>query len=340
MNSKLEQIIKYDCESSNLDQKKEEYVLGKSEKKNEILKDISAFANHHSDLDKYIIIGVKEKDGFANEFYEIEKLTDEATYQQFLMDNIEPKINFEYKSIIFNSKRIAYFRIFKNKNRPYLFKKNIQNPITKKYEFKIGDGLIKVGSSSKKLDRNDFESIYKTRFTERDRKDDLKIETYFGTTDNYKIVNWDISYLDIEITNQSNKSIEIDIEMKVFKSPKYDLISEDELEKEIKKIKKNQNKNNFSFGLDYDLMQTNIGNLHVTCKDEKDFVKIYRNGVTKKVAINIPQNSSESDIFLQHLFVLGEDFDEIKAEVTIRSDSFTEGALIKELTFRKQNVLQ
>ena len=332
MNTELEQITKYNSEGSNLDYKKEEYVLGKSEKKNEILKDISAFANHHSDSDKYIIIGVKEKDGFASEFYEIENLTDEATYQQFLFDNIEPKINFEYKSTIIEEKQIAYFRIFGNKNRPYLFKKNLQNPVTKKLEYRIGDGFIKVGPSSKKLDRNDFESIYKTRFTERDRKNDLKIETYFGTTDNDEIINLDIKYIDIKITNQSNKSIEFDIEMKVFKSDKYGLISEDEL---IKELKKNQKKKSNGFGIDFEVIQPQIMNLHVDFNEKEDFVIISRNSLAKKTAINLAQNSSESDIFCKHLFVLGDDADEIKAELTIRSDDFTEGSLIKELTFKK-----
>lgn len=332
MNTELEQIIKYNSEGSNLDYKKEEYVLGKSEKKNEILKDISAFANHHSDSDKYIIIGVKEKDGVASEFYEIENLTDEATYQQFLFDNIEPKINFEYKSAIFEEKQIAYFRIFGNKNRPYLFKKNLQNPVTKKPEYRIGDGFIKVGSSSRKLDRNDFESIYKTRFTERDRKNDLKIETYFGTTDNDEIINLDIKYIDIKISNQSNKSIEFDVEMKVFKSDKYGLISEDEL---IKELKKNQKKKNNGFGIDFEVIQPQIMNLHVEFNEKEDFVIISRNSLAKKTAINLAQNYSESDIFCKHLFVLGDDAEEIKAELTIRSDDFTEGSLIKELTFKK-----
>lgn len=332
MNTELEQIIKHDSEGSNLDYKKEEYVLGKNEKKNEILKDISSFANHHSNSDKYIIIGVKEKDGVASEFYEIENLTDEAAYQQFLIDNIEPKINFEYKSAIFDKKQIAYFRIFGNKNRPYLFKKNLQNPFTKKPEYKIGDGFIKVGSSSRKLERNDFEIIYKTRFTEKDRKNDLEIETYFGTTNNDEIAKWDIKYLDVKITNQSNKSIEFDVEMKVFKSEDYGLISEDELTKELKK---KQKKKSSDFGIDFEAIRPPIMNLHVDYEEKDNFVIITRNSLAKKTAINLAQNSSESDIFCQHLFVLEDKADEIKAEITIRSDDFTEGSLIKELTFKK-----
>lgn len=331
MSRELEQIIRYDSEGCNLDYKKEEYSLGKTEKKNEILKDISAFANHHSDSDKYIIIGVKEVNGIANEFFEVENLTDEAKYQQFLNENIEPKINFEYKSAIYEGKQIAYFRIFGNKNRPYLFKKNLQNPITSKTEYKIGDGHIRFGSSSRKLERSDFENIYKTRFTDKDRKNDLVIETYFGITDNEEIINLDIKYLDIKITNQSNKSIEFDVEMKVYKSENYGLISEDEL---VKKLKNSQKKKRSGFGIDLEIIQPQMLNLNVDFEEKDNFIVISRNSFAKKTAINLAQNSSESDIFCKHLFVLGNNADEIKAELTIRSDDFSEGPLIKELIFK------
>lgn len=332
MNQDLEQIIKYDSEGSNLDYKKEEYSLGKNVKKNEILKDFSAFSNHHSDTDKYIIIGVKEENGMASEFFEIDNLTDEATYQQFLTDNIEPKINFEYKSATFEHKQISYFRIFGNKNRPYLFKKNLQNPITKKPEYKIGDGFIKVGSSSRKLERIDFENIYKKRFSEKDRKSDLEIETYFGTTDNDEIVGLEINYIDIKISNKSNKSIAFDVEMKVFKNENYGLIPEDQL---LKKVKNQQKKKSNGFGISFEMIQPQMINLNVDYKENDSFVIIERKSLAKKTAINLAQNSYEIDIFCQHLFVLGDKFDEIRAELTIRSDDFTEGSLIKELTFKK-----
>ena len=329
MNPDLEQIIKYDSESSNLDYKKEEYSLGKNAKKNEILKDISAFANHHSDADKYIIIGVKEEDGMASKFFEIEKLTDEATYQQFLSDNIEPKINFEYKSVIFDNKKIAYFRIFDNKKRPYLFKNNLQNPITAKTEYKIGDGFIKVGSSSRKLERNDFENIYKKRFSEKDRKNDLKIETFFGITKNDELAGLNIKYIDIKI---SNKSIAFDVEMKVFKNENYVLIPEDKLLTELENYKKNEDN---GFIINYGILQPKLMNLHVDFQEKDNFVKIERNRLAKKTAINLAQNSSESDIFCQYLFVIGDNFDEVKAELIIRSDDFTEGFLMKNLIFKK-----
>ena len=108
MNRDLEQKIKYDCEGPTLDYKKEEYPLGKNNKRNEFLKDICAFANHHSDEDKFIIIGVEEENGVAKDFFEIENITDEASYQNFANENIEPTINFEYKSFIINNSSKVY----------------------------------------------------------------------------------------------------------------------------------------------------------------------------------------------------------------------------------------
>jgi len=334
MSRDIEQKIKYDCEGSTLEFKKKEYPLGKSEKRNEILKDISALANHHSNEDKYIIIGVKEENGLAKHFYEIENITDEAAYQKFVNENIEPKINFEYKSLIYEGKKIAIFRIFNNNIRPYLFKKNIQNPVTNKTDFKIGDGFIKVGSSSKKLERDDFECIYNSRFTEKDRKGDLTIETYFATSNDDELSKLDIEYIDIKIINHSNKSIDFDVEMKVFKGNGYNIIPKDELKRELMKTRKKS----ISLGIDFEMIQPQIINFHIDVKDEDDYVFITRNILARKTAISLPQNSSETDIFNQHLFVLEKEEHEIKAELIIRSDDFTEGLLIKELIFKK-NVL-
>lgn len=331
MNRDLEQKIKYDCEGPTLDYKKEEYPLGKNNKRNEFLKDICAFANHHSDEDKFIIIGVEEENGVAKDFFEIENITDEASYQNFANENIEPTINFEYKSFIYNDKKLAFFRIYNNKSRPYLFKRDVQSLGLNKTDFRAGDGFIRVGSSSKKIARNDLENIYNTRFTNKDRKGDLDIEPYFAVSDDEDLSKLDIKYFDIKITNHSNKSIDFDVEMKVFKSNGVILISKDELKRELKK----KRKTNYSFGFDFEMIQPQINNLHIYFKEEEEFILISRNRMTRKTAISLLQNSSEKDVFCQHLFVLNKDEHEIKVELTIRSDDFTEGLLKQEFVFKR-----
>ncbi len=79
---KIVDIIKYDSEGHALDFKKEQYPIGKHQKKHEILKDFIALLNHPSDEEKYIVCGIKEKNGVADEFFDIGDLIDEAKYQQ------------------------------------------------------------------------------------------------------------------------------------------------------------------------------------------------------------------------------------------------------------------
>ncbi|MEP6262829.1 MAG: ATP-binding protein [Gillisia sp.] len=328
----IEEIIKYDSEGVKVDYKQEEYSLGRNANKFEILKDISAFANHHSDEDKFIIIGVKEENGIAKDILGISQITDEAKYQQFVFENIEPKINFEYKLYEYQNVQLSYFRIFNNTSRPYLFKKELKNPVHHKIEYRKGDGYIKIGSSSKKIDRSDLEHIYKNRYALKDRREDIDIKAYYGKPgENSELYNWDINYIDIQIINNSNKSIDFDVEMKVNKSDFFELIPEDQLVKEIKE--KNRKKNSH-FGVNFDFVQAPIFNLDIGFKEEDDFVIIERYPRANKTAITLSQNSMENDIFQGHLFVLQKEFNEIEATVTIRSDDFTNGALTKQVVFK------
>ena len=125
MIEKLFEIIKYHSESVYVDFKSQEYPLGKNTKKNELLKDISSMANHPSNEPKYILIGIKEKNGLASEFIDLSTPTHQAKYQQFVEENIEPKINFEYRSFEYEGHRLAAFIISDNQERPYLFKKDV-----------------------------------------------------------------------------------------------------------------------------------------------------------------------------------------------------------------------
>ncbi|MCT4636206.1 MAG: ATP-binding protein [Bacteroidales bacterium] len=316
----LYNIIKYESEGSNLDYKQQEYPLGKHNKKNEILKDISAFANHPSDEDKYIIVGVVEENGMAKSFYELEKLTDEASYQQFVLENIEPKVNFEYKSFEYEGNKLAYFRIFNNRSRPYLFRKDT-NGSANAQVFKKGDGFIRAGSTTRKLDRSDFESIYRNRYTKIDRKDDIEINTYLRYSDNSKLIGFKgyIRYFDIEIINKSNKSISFDVELKVYKDSDFELFREDDL------IEVLRDRNNLVIA---DLI-TNGEYIY----DGVSFSDMLSFTMLNKSNINVSQDSSISDVFNRNLYVLADEECEVNAEIVIRSDDFTEGPLVKKLLF-------
>jgi len=299
------------------------------QKKHELLKDISAMANHPSNEDKYIIVGIKEENGIASEFFDITDLVDQSKYQQFINSYIEPEINFEYKLFKYNNHKLAYFRIYDNKDRPYLIKKEVSNfADNKKKEFREGDGFIRVGTSTKKITRTEFDKIYEDKHKKVDRKSDLQITPYFGISNNIKFSKLNVKYLDISIENTSNQSIDIDVEMRVFKGEKFELISEYDLEQ---KLNKQERKNSDIF----DIKTLSIGPLSFHTEETPDSLVVSTTKmINQKNAINIPQQGIEKDIFCQYLFVLENEPNIIQAELTIRSDDFTEGVLIENIEFK------
>lgn len=325
MTIKISEILDYHSESSTVDFKMEQYQIGKNPKKYELLKDISAMSNFPGKEDKFIIIGVVEKNGRPSEFHNIQSLIDQSKYQQFIDSNIEPSINFEYNSLNYKGYSLAYFRIFNNNNRPYLFKKDIINSaVNDKVEFREGDGFIRVGTSTKKMTRSDFDKIYEQKYLRPDRKNDLLITPYYG-----KPVEEDLSrsnilkYLDISLENTSNKSIELDIEIKIFKGEGYKLFYESDL---IKELRKRKPKQRTALGYVMPEIDLPLYDFHVEYQDFTDYVLVtrikFRNQTTD---IRLPQRSIEKDVFYKKIIVLQEKTVPIKAEIIIRSDDFSDG---------------
>lgn len=247
MNEKIIELIEFSSESSLLDFKRQEYPVEVHYKKHEILKDISAMANHPSNDDKFIIIGVEEVGGVASNFYEISTSIDEAKYQQFLESNIEPKINFEYKPIRYKDCQLMCFRIFNNNDRPYLIKKNVQNySDTKKNEYREGDGYIRVGTSTKKINREILDKIYTDKYRKFDRRPDIIITPHIKSISTGYLANAGIVFIDFDIENQSAKSICLDVEVKIFKCDEIQIMERGELEYQLKV--ENQKKNRDPWG--------------------------------------------------------------------------------------------
>jgi hypothetical protein len=336
MSQKVIDILKYSSEGHSIDFKRDQYPITRHAKKHEILKDMSAMANHPSDEDKFIIIGVKEKNGVVSEFHDILELVDQAKYQQYIDAYIEPKMQFEYKPLIFNNKQLAYFRIFGNSLRPYLFKKTVQNSVEKdKLEFKEGDGYIRVGTSTKKMTRSDFEFIYKSKYTAKDRKDDLIIEGYWKIIDDDYYSEINLKYFDISIENISNKSIEFDIEMTVFHGETSKIIPEHELRKKLQEDRVPEYNH-------YGLFKPNLtgiisSNLSFITEEKENGILIKPRMLnSRNFDFCLAQNSKDQDVFQQELVIVELDSkatktDSIFAEVIIRSDDFTEGLLKKRI---------
>jgi predicted HTH transcriptional regulator len=322
MTSKINEIILYNSESYNLDFKREQYPIEANHlKKHELLKDILAMVNHPSDEDKYIIIGVSEN-GSTKEFHSITNFIDEASYRQYINSNIEPEISFEYKPILYEGHQLAIFRIYGNKNRPYLFKKDIEFG-----QIKAGDGFIRTGTSTKKIVRSDLETIYKTRYTELDRKSDLEITCYIKPFENSYFKNSLYKNIDISIENKSYKSIAFDVEMKIFKGEGYKLTSDYDLKKEFLEIEAAKEENS--------KMKENLSHVqYITPSDDcvieyfEDYIIVKRIKVYKaKTAMDFQYLEKQNDIFFGNIKVMCQIESLVKAEVIIISDNFSTGIL-------------
>lgn len=334
MNEQISKIIEYESESYKVDFKSEQYPLGKNPKRSEFLKDIMAFANHISDEDKYIIIGIKDSNSENKTILEVSALIDEAKYQEFLLENVEPKINFEYKPVQYNGKQIAYFRIFNNTDRPYLFKKDIINQ-NGKVDYKYGEGFIRTGTTSRKIGRKELDDINKSKMNYSDRRSDITIESTIGSSQNNNLDLFDIKYIDVNIINHSNKSIDLDIELKIFKSENYLIAYEYDM---IKKVEEERQKKSI-------LSWTNISipierkpillNLNIDFEETATELIFKRKPFKTKTGFRLLQNNNEKEVFQQNILLLKGEVSTVRGFLVIRSDDFINGPLRKEISFGK-----
>lgn len=142
----------------------------------------------------------------------------------------------------------------------------------------------------------------------------MKIKPYIN---NDKTV---IQYIDLELENTSNRSIDFDVEMKVFKGEENSLITK----REFTSLAKSQN-------LISERYIVHLPNLKVSVEEFDDYCLLSHNMIRpgSKTTMSLAQNESMRDLFEQELIVIAID-GTVKVEVTIRSDDFTEGALVKK----------
>jgi len=322
MDNKIIEIIKYYSESHNVDFKFLPYPTEKHDKKNEILKDISAMANHLSDEDKYIIIGFKRKNGTVLKFSDVTNPVDQAEYQQFLDSNIEPQINFDYQTTFYEGHQLAYFKIHDNTVRPYLFTNNVRNSLNPdKIDFKKGDGYIRVGTSTNKMTRDDFEKIYEKRYKIIDRKSDIKVTPYINECEDGEFSIIGLKYFDFRIENLSNQSINLDVELKIYKNFEIAFVPKYEFENELAKAK----------GGTFPPIINSVFS-HVRFENHPEYLKVSRVKLrTENAMVHIAQNDLEDEIFSKMILYKEKEPSIIKAEISIRSDSFTDGFLVNKI---------
>lgn len=144
----LNDIIQFENENTNLDFKAIQYRKNKYEN---FLKDVISMANAKSNDDKFIIIGVNHKvNGERNIIGINEEFVDEATYQQIINENVEPKLDFKYFPHELNNIKLGVFHIQNCLNPPYMLKKDFG-------KLNKGDCFIRKGSHQTRVTRKDID---------------------------------------------------------------------------------------------------------------------------------------------------------------------------------------
>jgi hypothetical protein len=320
-----------------VDFKSQEYTLGKHAKKNELLKDISAMANHPSNDPKYILIGVKEKNGVASEFINVNTPTDQAKYQQFVEDNIEPQINFEYRSFEYEGHNLAAFIISDNQERPYLLRKDVRKIGDRAQEFRIGDGFIRTGTSTRKLARKDFEEIYTKRHEAKDRRSDLKITPVLTKYSSSGIEGFpSLFVIDFSIENLASKSIGFDAEFNLFHKKGVGLYKKFDYEDKFKE------KGLEAIYPQHFTPKVDLTILDLQIEEQHDSYKVSRLGrKNEKYALTISQRDRDESVFLGEVLIAslsskcGDCI--ISIELTLRSDDFRAGPLVKKYEIDLKN---
>lgn len=146
----LDYLIENEIENTKLDFKREFYH---KEKYSELIKDVMAMANAHVEDTKYIIFGVKLSEDGSRSFHSAQDIKDQAEIEQLIHNNIEPTIELSFYPYQFKDHQFAILEIQGFNDRPYLIKKDYKG-------IKAGDSLIRKGSTTSPMSRDDFDKIY------------------------------------------------------------------------------------------------------------------------------------------------------------------------------------
>jgi hypothetical protein len=320
-------LIENESENTKLDFKLEQYPLEKgSIKKSEFLKDMCAFANLVSKEDKFIIIGVEEKNGIAIGFKSIDELHDQASYQQFLNQYMEPEINFEYNEILHKGNRLAYFRLFNNNKRPYLFKNEFKDTQPKGNQYRIGTGFVRTGTSTRELKRDDFERIYSERFATKDRSKEIDFKITLGGFKSSELKSTIYRHLQVDVTNLSNASIDLDIEAKIYNNKSVSARCTQDVERKIAEDKRNNSMYAYTPYFDKMLPPHLFIDMNVEYKSYATY-SIYEITPQKGAytALRVKQKGTETDIFNGQIALVFSKPAEVKIELIVRSNDFPDG---------------
>lgn len=138
-------------EHEGLDFKKILYVRQRFE---DLLKVVLGMANAKITGPRYIVFGVKEATNQTKELFSLHESIDVATFQELILENIEPQLICNFTYINYQSKLLAILEIPEPKEQPYLMKK--------KYgALHKGFCYVRKGSKNEHASKADFDYYYK-----------------------------------------------------------------------------------------------------------------------------------------------------------------------------------
>ncbi|MEE1947243.1 ATP-binding protein [Pedobacter sp. KR3-3] len=334
-------LIENESENTKLDFKEEQYPIERGHiKKGEFLKDMCAFANLPGKEDKFIIIGVKEENGIAAGFKPIDKLHDQASYQQFLNQYIEPEIKFEYKELMHQGHRLAYFRLFGNDKAPYLFKQEYNDTQQRGNQYRPGTGFVRIGTSTRFLKRDDFEKIYAERTRIKDRSEDIDFDfkICWFTSPELRHAGH-IKHLQIDISNASNASIDLDVEARIYNNRYLKARCAQDLE--YKNYEESRSKSMWAFTADLDKMLPPFiyrdMNVEFNNRDAYSSYEITSPQKTE-AALRVKQKGTVADIFNGQIALVFSRPAELKIELIVSSNDFPDGPKTFEYSFPEEEI--
>lgn len=149
----LDYLIEHENESSFLDFKRNAYH---KENYSNLIKDIMSMANAPTDRPKYIICGVKDDPNKSKDIIGVSEIKDQSDIENLIHSNVEPTINFDYFRYQYKEIKLAIFKIFGNRDQPYMMKKKYRN-------MPIGDMYVRIGAKNEKVTREYLDKMMEFR---------------------------------------------------------------------------------------------------------------------------------------------------------------------------------
>ena len=165
-----------------------------TDKKFDLIKDVSSFANNKNNSDKYIAFGIKDKTWrvIGVKESDIPQISD---IEQLLNQYIEPNLQISLESCTLKNKTVIAIKIHgDNTNRPYIIKKT--SPNNGKSCIRCGEIYLRKGTMNCIANRVDIDEIYalNNNLDVCLKTEDIKIKEVIGLLKSEKYLSLDVQF--------------------------------------------------------------------------------------------------------------------------------------------------